>query len=58
MNKKKIIGLLGLAMRARKIVLGQEFVIKTMKDEHVLLFLADDSGENIKKKIIYLAVVF
>lgn len=48
----KVLNLLGLAMRARKIVLGEEFVIKTMTKTNKTVFLAKDAGENITKKII------
>ncbi len=39
-------------MRARKITLGEEFVLKELTKEHSLVFLASDAGENIKNKII------
>lgn len=53
MNKQKILNLLGLAQRARKVVLGEEFVLKGLsKNEHNIVFLASDAGENIKNKIL------
>ncbi len=53
MNNQKILNLLGLAFRARKITLGEEFVLKELaKDQDNLVFLASDAGENIKNKII------
>ena len=53
MNNQKILNLLGLAFRARKITLGEEFVLKELaKDQDSLVFLASDAGENIKNKII------
>ncbi len=53
MNKQKILNLLGLAQRARKVTLGEEFVLNTLpKSENALVFLASDAGENIKNKII------
>ena len=53
MNKQKILNLLGLAQRARKVVLGEEFVLNALsKNEYCLVFLASDAGENIKNKII------
>jgi len=52
MNKQKILNLLGLAQRARKLTLGEEFVLKQLIKEHSLVFLASDAGENIKNKII------
>ena len=53
MNNQKILNLLGLAQRARKVTLGEEFVLKELsKDQSNLVFLASDAGENIKNKII------
>lgn len=53
MNKQKILNLLGLAQRARKVVLGEEIVLNTLaKNEHNIVFLASDAGENIKNKIL------
>ncbi len=53
MNKQKILNLLGLAFRARKVTLGEEFVLKELaKDQDNLVFLASDAGKNIKNKII------
>ena len=53
MNKQLILNLLGLATRARMIVLGEEFVLKGLaKNQNNLVFLASDAGENIKNKII------
>lgn len=48
----KVLNLLGLAMRARKLVLGVEFVLKELaKPGKPVVFLANDSGDNIKKKV-------
>lgn len=48
----KILNLLGLTMRARKVVLGEEFVLKELsKQNNPVVFLANDSGDNIKKKV-------
>lgn len=48
----KILNLLGLAMRARRIILGEEFVLKELKkNDNPIVFLASNSGDNIKKKI-------
>jgi len=49
--KQKILNLLGLAMRARKVVLGEDLVLKTMQKDSGLVFLASDAGNNITKKI-------
>ena len=53
MSKKQLIlNLLGLAMRARKVVLGTDFVIKeAAKHPGSVLFLASDAGDNVRKKI-------
>lgn len=52
MNKQKILNLLGLATRARLITIGVDFVIKEMAKGNALVFLASDSGNNIRKKIM------
>lgn len=51
MKRKETLNLLGLAMRARKITLGEEFVLKQIQLPDTLLFLASDSGNNITKKV-------
>lgn len=52
MNKEKILNLIGLAARARMTILGEEVVIKTISNNpNSIVFLAKDSGNNIKKKI-------
>jgi ribosomal protein L7Ae-like RNA K-turn-binding protein len=38
-------------MRARKIILGEEFVLKSMAKSNAMVFIASDSGDNITKKI-------
>jgi len=51
-NRDKVLNLLGLATRARKIILGPEFILKEIaRSSHALIFLAKDSGENITKKV-------
>lgn len=51
-NKQKVLSLLGLAMRARQITLGEELILKALKNnEASLLFLSSDAGNNIKKKV-------
>ncbi len=47
--KNKILGLLGICARSRNIILG-EFVLKEISEE-VIVFLASDAGNNLKKKI-------
>ena len=52
MNKEKVLHLLGLCMRARMLVLGEENVMNSLKQKkYNLVFLASDAGENIKKKV-------
>lgn len=52
MNDKLILNLLGLAMRARKITVGEEFVLKEItRSPKSVVFLAADSGANITKKV-------
>lgn len=49
----KTLNLLGLAFRARQVVLGEELVIKAMAaTPGGIVFLASDAGGNIRKKII------
>jgi ribosomal protein L7Ae-like RNA K-turn-binding protein len=50
--KDKILSLLGLATRARRIVLGEEFVLKQMSKGNKVVFLANDAGANITKKVL------
>ncbi len=51
-DSKKILSLLGLAMRAGKITLGEDAVIKTIKKGKAkIVFVAKDVGESTKKKI-------
>lgn len=51
--KNKMLALLGLAMRARKLVLGEDAVLDQCRHfPHHLIFLASDAGENITKKIL------
>ncbi len=52
MNRQLILNLLGLATRARQIVVGEEFVVKQIAKTDCLVFLASDAGDNIKKKIV------
>lgn len=48
MNK----GALGLAYRAKKTIIGTDYVVDAMrKGELSLVLLASDAGENTKKKI-------
>lgn len=48
----KVLNLLGLAARAREIIVGEEFCLKAMsKHPKGVAFLANDAGNNIKKKM-------
>ena len=51
MNKQRVLNLLGLAAKGRMVTAGTDFVIKQMAVSKSIVFLADDSGDNIKKKI-------
>lgn len=47
-----LLKLLGLATRARKVVIGEDFSVKTIqKQQAKLVFLASDAGVNTTKKI-------
>lgn len=51
MNKEKILQLLGLATRARKVVTGEELVIKEIqKGNAKLVILSSDASQNSRKK--------
>jgi len=52
-NKQSILGLLGLATRARKIALGEGLIIQKISssNQNLLVFLANDAGKNFTKKI-------
>ena len=52
MNSKQTLNLLGLAKRAGKIIDGEGRVLSSFKAQQpLLIFLANDAGENISKKI-------
>lgn len=52
MINQKILNLLGLAMRARKVTLGQDAVLAKLPHENnKMIFLASDTGDNAKKKV-------
>ncbi len=47
-----LLKLIGLATRARKVVIGEDFSVKTIqKKQAKLVFLASDAGVNTTKKI-------
>ncbi len=44
--------LIGLAQRAKKVISGEELVIRAIRHQEVnLVFLANDAGPNITKKV-------
>lgn len=52
MSVEKCLSLLGLAARARKIISGEELVLKEVRSGKAkLVFLADDASDGTKKKI-------
>ena len=50
-NKTKILNLLGLAMRAGKLVTGEELTLKIFVQTKKFVFVAQDASENTRKKI-------
>ncbi|AMA72706.1 MULTISPECIES: YlxQ family RNA-binding protein [Aneurinibacillus] len=49
----KVEQMLGLAQRARKIITGEEFVIKAIRQGQVrLVILAEDASPNTRKKVM------
>lgn len=52
MNEKQWMSLLGLANRARKVVSGEELVIKEVRQQKVkLVLLSQDASGNTTKKV-------
>lgn len=52
MNKEKTLNMIGLAMRAGKLVTGEELTLKEIRSQKVqLVFVANDAGKNTQKKI-------
>ena len=53
MNKQKALNMLGLAMRAGKLITGEELTIKEIRSERAkLVFVASDAGKNTRKKVL------
>lgn len=51
MNKQKAKNMLGLAMRAGKIISGEELVLRDIRQQKVpLVFVASDASQNTQKK--------
>ncbi|HIX70291.1 MULTISPECIES: YlxQ-related RNA-binding protein [Enterococcus] len=52
MNQDRLLNMLGLAMRAGKLVTGEEAVVKEIRSQNAkLVFVAQDAGKNTHKKI-------
>ncbi len=52
MNRQKALNLLGMAMRAGKLVSGEELTVKAIQSKKVkLVLLASDAGKNTSKKV-------
>ncbi|MBP2099041.1 L7Ae/L30e/S12e/Gadd45 family ribosomal protein [Enterococcus rivorum] len=52
MNKEKILNLLGIAMRAGKLVTGEELTLRDVRSNQTkFVFVAADASENTRKKI-------
>lgn len=52
MNKQKALNLLGLAMRAGKLITGEEMTLKEVRAQKTkLVILASDAGKNTQKKL-------
>ncbi|MBL1225625.1 YlxQ-related RNA-binding protein [Enterococcus sp. BWR-S5] len=52
MNKEKTLSLLGLAMRAGKLITGEELTVKDIQSgKSAFVFVAADASENTRKKI-------
>lgn len=52
MTDKSWMNLLGLMQRARKIVTGEELVVKAIQKKHVVfVIIAADASDNTKKKV-------
>lgn len=52
MNKTEALNMLGLAMRAGKLVTGEEMTLKEIRNEKAaLVIVASDAGKNTQKKI-------
>lgn len=52
-NEQKALNLLGLAMRAQKIITGQSLSLNEITSERAkIVFIANDASENTKKKFL------
>lgn len=51
-NQQQLANLIGLAQRAGKVISGEELVVKAIQHQEArLIFLANDAGDNLTKKI-------
>ena len=51
-NRQKAMNLIGLAMRAGKLITGEELTIAEIRKQKAkLVFVATDASENTRKKI-------
>lgn len=51
MNQRKALNLLGLAMRAGKIISGEELTLKAIRSQELsIVLVAKDASENTRKK--------
>lgn len=52
MSKQEVLQLLGLAARARKVISGEELVVKEIRNGNAkIVLLANDASKNSSKKI-------
>lgn len=52
MNRQKALNLLGMAMRAGKLVTGEDLTVKAIRNKQVrLVLIANDTGKNTSKKV-------
>ncbi|GMA47267.1 L7Ae family ribosomal protein [Tetragenococcus muriaticus PMC-11-5] len=52
MSKQKALNMLGLAMRAGKLVTGEEMTLQKIRARKVkLVLVAEDAGENTQKRV-------
>lgn len=51
-NRQKAMNLIGLAMRAGKLITGEELTIADIRKQKAkIVFVANDASENTKKKV-------
>ena len=51
-NRQKAMNLIGLAMRAGKLITGEELTIADIRNQKAkIVFVANDASENTKKKV-------